>query len=114
MIAEKIKRLPPELLRLIRLAQETADGMRCQAYLVGGFVRDLLLGRDNLDLDIVVEADGIDFARRLADLTGAGLVRHRQFGTATLALENKTKIDVATARKESYRAPAALPDVESG
>jgi tRNA nucleotidyltransferase (CCA-adding enzyme) len=77
------------------------------AFLVGGAVRDLLLGRAPRELDVVVEGD----ARALAAVLGAQ-VEHPRFGTAAAALPDGARIDVAAARRERYAAPGALPDVE--
>jgi len=79
-----VNKLPKELKDLIRLASRIASIKRMPVYLVGGFVRDLLLGVGNLDLDIVVEGSGIEFAEELADSLKARLIRHRRFGTATI------------------------------
>ncbi len=75
-------------------------------YLVGGAVRDLLLGSAHVDVDLVVEGDAVAVARRLAEITGERLVVHDAFGTAIVG-----DVDVATARSERYAAPGALPDV---
>jgi tRNA nucleotidyltransferase (CCA-adding enzyme) len=111
---EYLKKLPQEIQDLIYLARETAVRRKVSAYLVGGFVRDLVLGVKNFDLDIVVEADGIKFAEEFAQELGAKLIRHRRFGTATVISKPHLKIDIATARKEFYPEPAHLPVVESG
>jgi tRNA nucleotidyltransferase (CCA-adding enzyme) len=83
------------------------------AYLVGGFVRDLLLGRENRDLDVVVEGDGIELAARLAAALGGQVRAHPTFLTAVMIDPGGDDIDVATARSERYRAPAALPEVRA-
>ncbi len=83
------------------------------AYLVGGFVRDLLLEREHRDLDVVVEGDGIELAARLAEAFGGQLRAHRAFLTAEVVDAEGFQIDVATARSEIYRAPAALPEVRA-
>ncbi len=83
------------------------------AYLVGGFVRDLLLGRDNRDLDVVVEGDGPAFARALGAELDAHVRVHDAFLTAVVKEADGATIDVASARSEFYRAPAVLPEVES-
>jgi tRNA nucleotidyltransferase (CCA-adding enzyme) len=81
------------------------------SYLVGGTVRDLLLGLPSrFDFDLVVVGDAEVYARALADRLGARVTTHGQFGTAT-AHHDGSHVDVATARTESYAAPAALPDV---
>lgn len=82
------------------------------AYLVGGLVRDLLLGRENRDLDVVVEGDGPEFARALGAELGARVRVHEAFLTAVVTEPDGFQIDVATARSEFYRAPAALPEVQ--
>ena len=105
-------RLPLRLQQLLRAAGDVARAMGGQAYVVGGFVRDLLLRRENLDLDLVVEGDGLAFAETLGQRLGAKVTGHRKFGTAVLSLPDAFKVDVATARTEYYEAPAALPTVE--
>jgi tRNA nucleotidyltransferase (CCA-adding enzyme) len=79
-------------------------------YLVGGTVRDLLLGRTSFDFDIAVEGDAPAFARSL----GGEVTEHGRFGTAVVSFSDGHHIDVVTARRETYSAPAALPDVEAG
>ncbi len=76
-------------------------------YLVGGAVRDLLLGRDRADLDLVIEGD----AARFATFLGAEVLNHKRFGTATVRLAGHW-IDIATARSELYPSPGALPQVK--
>ena len=82
-------------------------------FAVGGFVRDLLLERPNEDLDLVVEGDGLGFARALASALGGRVREHEAFLTAVVVDPEGFAIDVATARSEFYRAPAALPEVQS-
>jgi tRNA nucleotidyltransferase (CCA-adding enzyme) len=79
-------------------------------YLVGGTVRDILLGRASFDVDIAVEGDALAFARQL----GGALTGHGRFGTAVVRFPDGRHGDVVTARRETYRAPAALPDIEAG
>jgi len=88
-----------------------ADQQGLAIYLVGGVVRDLLLHRENWDLDVTVEGDGIAFARLVADRYGAGLALFEKFATGRLVFSDGIKLDVASARRESYAAPAALPEV---
>ena len=78
-------------------------------YVVGGAVRDLLLGRDPLELDFVVEGDAIAVARR----AGGRVIAHERFGTATVQLPDAT-FDLTSARREHYERPGALPTVEVG
>jgi tRNA nucleotidyltransferase (CCA-adding enzyme) len=93
---------------------KTADRMEMGAYVVGGFVRDLFLYRPNEDIDIVVEGDGIAFAKAYAALHDARVHSHEKFGTAVVIFPDGFKIDVASARVEYYKSPAALPVVEMG
>lgn len=106
------KRLSPELYQWLQELGRLGDEMGLPVYLVGGLVRDLLLGLQTSDLDLVVEGDGVRFAKRAAMRMGAGLRIHRAFGTATFRLGDGTKIDVATARTEHYPGPGSLPEVE--
>jgi tRNA nucleotidyltransferase (CCA-adding enzyme) len=89
-----------------------AENLGFEAYVVGGFVRDLFLYRKNEDMDIVIEGDGIAFAKAFASKFKTRIHTHKKFGTAVIIYENGYKIDVASARLEYYRSPAALPDVE--
>jgi len=109
-----LNNLSEELQELIHLASDIANKNNIPAYLVGGFVRDLILGVKNLDLDIVVEGDGIKFAEGLSEKLGAGLIRHRRFGTATVILKKHLKVDIATTRQEYYPEAAHLPEVTCG
>jgi tRNA nucleotidyltransferase (CCA-adding enzyme) len=105
-------RLPHRLAALLEEAGHLADRCEAPLFLVGGCVRDLLLGIENLDLDLVVEGDGIAFARKLGDMLQAKIKVHARFGTAILLLPDRFKLDVATARTEYYEYPTALPTVE--
>jgi tRNA nucleotidyltransferase (CCA-adding enzyme) len=105
-------RLPKPLVGLLEESGRLADRMGIAAYVVGGCVRDLLLGIENLDLDLVVEGDGIAFAKKLAEAKQARVSAHDRFGTAVVHLPDGFKLDVATARTEYYEYPTALPTVE--
>ena len=105
-------RLPEPMLDLLKTAGKLGDDLGWEIYAVGGFVRDILLGRPNLDLDLVVEGDGIEFARKLVDILGGRVQAHTKFKTAVAILDDGQRVDVATARLEYYEYPAALPTVE--
>ncbi len=105
-------RLPKHLVALLKEAGRLADRCHVSLYVVGGCVRDLLLGVKNLDLDLVVEGDGIAFARNLGEVIRARVKVHERFGTAILLLPDGCKLDLATARTEYYEYPTALPTVE--
>jgi tRNA nucleotidyltransferase (CCA-adding enzyme) len=81
-------------------------------YLVGGTVRDILLGEPNFDVDIAVEGDAIELARSMADALDGRVRPHTKFGTAVVLYGQDQRVDVVTARTEFYDAPAALPTVE--
>src|SRR6185295_2270301 len=107
-----LRRLPPERLTLLRQLGDLADRGGVSLYLVGGVVRDLLLKRENWDLDLTVEGDGIAFARAVSERYRAGLAVFERFATSRLVFPEGLMIDIATTRRESYAQPAALPDVE--
>jgi tRNA nucleotidyltransferase (CCA-adding enzyme) len=109
-----LKKLPEEILSLIYLCRDVAQGLDLNAYLIGGFVRDLILGVKNFDLDIAIEGDGIKFADSLAGHLKARLTRHKRFGTATVTVKPHLKIDIASTRKEFYPEPACLPIINTG
>ncbi|MDF2754237.1 MAG: hypothetical protein K0S82_2620, partial [Gaiellaceae bacterium] len=92
----------------ISAVSEPYDGV----YLVGGTVRDILLGEPNFDVDVAVEGDAIELARSLADALDGRVRAHRKFGTAVVLYRDDERVDVVTARTEFYDAPAALPSVE--
>ena len=106
------ERVPPEVSETFKIVGEVADEAGFPVYLVGGIVRDLILRVANLDIDIVVEGDGITFAGMLIKKTGGRMKTHLKFGTAVVVLPNGLKLDIATARLEYYASPAALPTVE--
>jgi len=106
------ERLSAGLIRNLQQIGEVADEIGSGAYAVGGFVRDLFLYRSDEDLDIVIEGDGIAFAKKYAKIVGARIHIHEKFGTAVIIFPDGFKIDVASARMEYYKFPAALPVVE--
>jgi tRNA nucleotidyltransferase (CCA-adding enzyme) len=134
--------LSPELWALVRVAGQAAAALRMPIYFVGGLVRDLLLGKGPSDLDIVVEGDAIGLVTELSRRFGGEVHSHDRFGTAKWSLTRATyrailgavesqpdageaageqpplpgpaQIDFVSARKEFYRRPTALPDVEPG
>ena len=105
-------RLPKPVYALLGQCGELAEKRGWKLYAVGGFVRDILLQRPNLDIDLVVEGDGIAFATKLAQVLGGRIRSHSKFRTAVVILPDNQRIDVATARLEYYEHPAALPTVE--
>ncbi len=107
------ERFPKKVMRLLQEMGQVAEEMGFSAYLVGGSVRDLFLRHDNLDLDVVIEGDGGAFVKRFAQGRDDLKVRiHKKFNTGKLIWDDGLIIDVATARLEYYKSPAALPTVE--
>jgi tRNA nucleotidyltransferase (CCA-adding enzyme) len=123
--------LPPTRLRLLQLVAHQADSLHCALYIVGGFVRDLLLGAPSVDLDLVVEGDAVALARGLAAAYGGRVSSHARFGTAKWRIEPgqpallaalgappndslPASLDFVSARTEFYAHPTALPSVERG
>jgi len=106
--------MPEDVVKILQEAGSLGDEMGMGVYCVGGFVRDLLLGVGNYDVDLVVEGDGIGFAKRLAERLGGRARAYGRFGTAVVGLRGGRRVDVATARQEFYEYPGALPQVRRG
>lgn len=124
--------LPPARLHLLRLIASAAEEQHLAVYVVGGFVRDLILSQPGLDFDIVVEGDAIALARKLSERYGGRLVIHSRFGTAKWNIADIREVlvrefnlpanvdqadlpdtlDLISARTEFYEHPTALPTVE--
>lgn len=114
MARNELGRLPRCIQRLLATAGRVGDEQGVSVALVGGAVRDLLLGSREVDLDLVIEGDGLDFARRLGRRLSARVTPHRAFLTTRLTLPDGRTVDVATARRERYSVPGCLPRVEIG
>ncbi|MBK8021324.1 MAG: CBS domain-containing protein [Chloroflexi bacterium] len=111
--------------RIIEIVGERGREQGVNIYMVGGVVRDLMLGRGNLDIDFVVEGDAIAFAQGLQETYGGGLTQFRPFATAKWQMRDLTlplealdgelpdHVDFATSRNEFYERPTALPNVYS-
>ncbi|MCL4439518.1 MAG: CBS domain-containing protein [Firmicutes bacterium] len=104
--------LPGRIMNILIRAGEVAERMNYQVYAVGGLVRDVLLKVENLDVDLVVEGNGIEMANELAKEIGGRVRPHEKFGTAEIIFPDGYWVDVVTARVEYYEYPAALPQVE--
>jgi len=105
------ERLPRGITGILKDLGKIADEIDVNAYLVGGLVRDVILKRKNLDVDIVIEGNGIQFAKSFAEHAGAKLRSYPRFGTAVVIMPDGFKLDIATARIEHYESPAAPPEV---
>lgn len=131
------KMMPMAHLVLLKTIAQLASEQHLPIYVVGGFVRDLLLNRPSLDFDIVVEGDAISLAQSLKEKYGGRVTTHHRFGTAKWFLDshliiqdgvllNSTStsqelmkglppfLDLISARTEFYTFPTALPTVETG
>jgi len=112
-ILDLIEHLPEEIRKLLEAVRDTAEEEGYSVYLVGGFVRDLLLFFPTQDLDFVVEGSGGQFAEALLKRMPDGkLTQHVQFGTAQIVFPDGSHVDVASTRWEYYSFPGALPQVE--
>jgi tRNA nucleotidyltransferase (CCA-adding enzyme) len=113
-MTHRLGRLPATVRDVVRTVEHVAACEGVRAWLVGGVVRDLL--RDEpfarMDIDIVVEGDGLALADRLAPELGGRLTVHARFLTASIDTEALGTIDVITARSERYESPGALPTVQ--
>ncbi len=107
-----VRLLSKEIMKLLKGIGQLANSHGASAFAVGGFVRDLMFGAENLDMDIVIEGDAIRMGNALAKKMSASIVVHKRFGTCSVITPDRLKIDLATARKEVYARPAALPSVE--
>jgi tRNA nucleotidyltransferase (CCA-adding enzyme) len=108
--------LSPEQLTLARRVASAAAARRVPLYLVGGFVRDLLMGIPGTDFDLVVEGAAIPFAKALASQYGGRVTVHVRFGTAQWFLPGPghRALDFISTRSETYKHPAALPTIKAG
>ncbi|TES92070.1 MAG: CBS domain-containing protein, partial [Anaerolineales bacterium] len=128
--------LPPARLMLLRAVSELALTQNAALYIVGGFVRDLLLERPSPDLDLVVEGDAIVLGNALVEKYGGRVTTHKRFGTAKWQIASictklaemfsnefdqsievsdfPETLDLVSARREFYSHPTALPTVERG
>jgi len=119
LIAKKItmksllaERLPSHIVALLPDIGQVAESLGYQAYAIGGFVRDIFLRVPDYDIDVVIEGDGIHFARIFAASKGYAIKMYKKFGTAVIDIGEGRKIDIASSRLEYYEKPAALPKVE--
>ncbi len=101
-----------KVMKFLKRVSKKAAELNASAYLVGGIVRDIILEKESLDIDIVIEGmSGIEFVRKFVENKEFILNMHEKFKTATVKMPDLPKVDFATARSEFYESPAALPDV---
>ncbi|EGW40742.1 CBS domain-containing protein [Desulfosporosinus sp. OT] len=112
-ILDLMERLPKEVQNLVEAVRDTAEEEECAVYIVGGFVRDLLLSFPTQDLDFVIEGNGGQFARALMQhIPNGKITQHEKFGTAQIVFPDGSHLDIASTRWEYYSFPGALPQVE--
>ena len=99
--------------KIFKMVSEEAALSGVRAFVIGGFVRDSLLGRDSKDIDIVVEGSGIELAEKVAKRLNVNVTIFKSFGTAMLR-SGSIEVEFVGARKESYRADSRKPIVEDG
>jgi tRNA nucleotidyltransferase (CCA-adding enzyme) len=114
MTNEMLSTLAPAPRRAIEIARSVAQEKGIRPYLVGGPVRDLLLGRLAIDIDLTLEEGGSTFARSLAKAVEGRVRSFPQFLTYKVLADGLPEFDIATARRERYRKPGALPTVTAG
>lgn len=107
------EQLPEEIYHLLKKISRSAKEINLPVYLIGGIVRDILLKQPNDDVDLVVEGNGMVFAKKLYDDYGGEVIYHESFKTATWTHPSGIEIDITSSRLEYYEHPAALPDVET-
>ncbi len=108
------KTLPEKYYKILLEVSNIAGLLKTDVFIVGGFVRDLILRKKNFDFDFVVTHDGISFAMKLASALNGKCIKHEKFKTALVVLKDGTRLDIATSRYEFYEAPGALPKVTKG
>ena len=106
-----LEKLAPAYKKYIEIAGQIADRLGYQVFLVGGIIRDLILGRENLDIDFLIDGSGHDFAREFGHEFDAKVDFNERFSTAKVHVTSETHIDIAMCRCEYYPSPGALPDV---
>src|SRR3970040_427736 len=106
-----LRRLPRRQQEVLEAAAVLGERRGVSGYLVGGPGGGLIMGSPGADLDITVAGNAAPYAEALAASLGARVTIHPRFGTATVILQDGLRLDVATARRDQYRYPAALPQV---
>ncbi len=108
-----LSKLPDNIREYISIIKQTAEKINTVVYLIGGPVRDLLLNRKSIDLDIMVKDDALKFATLFASKSGGNLTIYKERLTATVAIPGSNSVDIAAMRTETYDRPGALPGVRS-
>ncbi len=110
----KLDYLPKEVRIILVQTRELGNLMNRPVYIVGGFVRDYMLGHISHDIDLLVEEDKIHFAIQLNNILNGKLVTYPKFRAATINLSNGYNLDIISARREYYERPGAMPITSKG
>ena len=105
-------RVPKEIQSILKIIGSLASTYDISVFVVGGFVRDLILNRSNFDIDVVVEGNANEFTEKIADFLNIKVEHHKEFLTSKLTFKNGISVDFASARTEYYEKPAILPRVK--
>lgn len=112
-ITNLINTRPPKSIQsVLKIIGSIASTYNIPVFVVGGFVRDLLLNRKNFDIDIVVEGNANEFTEKIADFLNISVEHHKEFLTSKLIFKNGISVDFASARTEYYERPAILPRIK--
>jgi tRNA nucleotidyltransferase (CCA-adding enzyme) len=103
---------PEKIFNLMKEIGEYADNMGYKAYIIGGVVRDIVMGRKSLDIDIIIEGSAVDLVKKFGKEKSLNFHIYTEFMTGNINLEDGIKLDFATARKEEYESPGSYPKVE--
>lgn len=103
----------PAIHEMIKMIQQLCDIFAYRPYIVGGFVRDFLLGKPNNDIDIVIEGNALNIGQALSKYYGVSFIAYPHFLTGTIKLNKECSIDFITARSEYYQSPGSLPIVKA-
>ena len=109
-----LTKLEDRLRFAIKDFSKEAQRVKIPVFIIGGVVRDIILKRNNLDLDIVTEGPVLSLARAVAKKHKARVTAYGEFGTATVEYPDGFNVDLAMTRKEHYPHPGALPKVQPG
>jgi len=114
MVKSYLNQLKPGASKIVRDVGALSQDLGLRAFVAGGCVRDLILGRNVEDLDIVVQGNAVLVATRFVSIYKGKIVVYHQFSTATVTLLDGRAVDFASVRKEVYPYPGALPVVSQG
>ncbi|AZO95608.1 CBS domain-containing protein [Halocella sp. SP3-1] len=110
-IRDLMDELPVRIIKILKEIGAIADKSQIRAYLIGGIIRDLLLGKGNNDIDIVVDGNPVELIKQLSDFFSAKVLYNEQFKTGSIKFADGLNIDLAGTRRENYHYPGALPEV---